>query len=116
MSIIPRYYDYFYFIIMGISGFMLLLFILYSFGLAGMCARRTHHNYKQTCHRGVSANFLLSGVGFYFIFSWAILIVCICLYVPGIFARHGVCVPAIQMENNELFNVGLFYFLFKCSY
>lgn len=102
-TLLPLYYDYFYFIIMGICAFMLIMFILYTFGLAGMCARRTHHNYKQTCHRGVSANFLLAGVGFYFLFSWIILIVCIILFVPGILTRHGVCSPATQLEKNELF-------------
>jgi hypothetical protein len=89
---------------------MLFLFILYSFGLTGMCARRRHQNYKQTCHRGVAANFLLSGVGIYFLLSWLVLFVCVCLFVPGILSRHFVCKPAIELEDNAFFNVNALKF------
>ena len=90
---------------MGVSAFMLFLFIMYAFGLAGMCARRKHKNYKQACHRGTSSNFLMASTGFYFLFSWLIVLICIVLYVPGITIRHLACKPAIELDSNEVVKV-----------
>ena len=101
---------------MGLSAFMLLLFLIYSFGLSGMCARRTHQNYKQTCHRGVSANCLLTGVSFYFIFSWVILVVCLVLYIPGILSRHLICSPVIELDDSKVISVCIYIFSSLCQY
>jgi hypothetical protein len=99
------FYGMFYYGVLGVSTFMLFLFLMYSFGLAGMCARRKHQNYKQCCHRGTSANFLLASTGFYFLFTWIIILVCIAFYVPGVTVRQFACKPAIELEANTIFNV-----------
>ena len=79
-KVYSNYYAIFYYVVLGVSTFMLFLFLMYAFGLAGMCARRKHANYKQCCHRGTSANFLLASAGFYFLFTWIIIIVCMYHY------------------------------------
>jgi len=98
-----KYYDYCYFTLMVVSVFMLFLFVLYAIGLTGICARRTQQHMKQSCHRSSLARLMLSGVGFYFIFSWLLLIVSVTLFVPGIAFRHMVCKPAIEIENNQIY-------------
>ena len=91
---------------MGFSILMLALFFLYGLGLAGMFTRRTHNNYSQTCHRGISANFFLSAVGLFFIFSIVIAIACMTLSIPGTVLRRLACKPVIELEQNEVFQVG----------
>lgn len=98
-------YDYFYYVILAVSVFMLVIFLMHSCGLAGMCARRKHQNYKQCCHRGISANFLLASSSFYFLFAWVLIIVCIALYLPGMTVRQFACKPLIDLEHNDIFNV-----------
>ena len=92
---------------MGVCLFILLLFILFSSGLSGVCARRKHKNIKQSCHRGVSANFLMSGVTFFYLFSWLLVLIAILLFVPGILMRQFACKPLIELENNKIFEVSL---------
>ena len=104
-KVYSNYYAIFYYVVLGVSTFMLFLFLMYAFGLAGMCARRKHANYKQCCHRGTSANFLLASAGFYFLFTWIIIIVCIVFYVPGVTVRQFACKPAMELEQNTIFNV-----------
>lgn len=104
-KVYSNYYAIFYYVVLGVSTFMLFLFLMYAFGLAGMCARRKHANYKQCCHRGTSANFLLASAGFYFLFTWIIIIVCIIFYVPGVTVRQFACKPAMELEQNTIFNV-----------
>ena len=89
---------------MGVSIFVLIMFCFNSIGLAGMCSGRMHNTYNQTCHRGISANFFMTAVGLFFIFSWALILVCIFLYVPGVMLRHTVCKPLIELEDNQLFH------------
>lgn len=98
-SIFSIYYDYFYFSLMVISVFILFLFLIYAFGLAGICARRSQ---AQCCERSKLARLLLSGVVFFFLFSWLILIFSVTLYVPGVTFRHLICKPAIELENNQI--------------
>jgi hypothetical protein len=85
--------------------FILLLFVLFSLGLAGMCSRRMHNSFKQSCHRGKSAKFFLAAIGLFYLFSWTLVIVGVVLYVPGITARQGICKPLIELEDNPLFMV-----------
>ena len=99
------YYKYFYYSIMGVSAFMLFMFVMYAFGLAGMCARRKHENFKQTCHRGTSANFLLASSGFYFLSMWVLVVICMAFYLPGITVRHLACKPALQLEESDVFTL-----------
>jgi cytochrome c biogenesis factor len=91
--------------LMGVCLFILFLFVLFSSGLSGVCARRKHKNIKQSCHRGVSANFLMSGVVFYFLFSWLLVLIAITIFVPGILIRQFACKPLIELDNNKLFDV-----------
>lgn len=100
---INNYYKYFYMVLMSICLFILFLFVLYGSGMGGICARRKHKNIKQSCHRGVSANFLMCGVYFYFMFSWIAVLISIILFVPGISVRHLVCKPLIELDNNQIF-------------
>jgi hypothetical protein len=85
--------------------FVLLLFVLFSLGLAGMCSRRMHNSYKQTCHRGKSARFFLTAIALFFLFSWVLIIVATVLYIPGIMVRQAICKPLIELEDNQLFVV-----------
>ena len=73
--------------------------------MVGICARRQHKNIKQTCHRGVSAKLLCSGVVFYFFFAWIFVIASILILIPGISMRHLVCKPLIELDKNDIFNV-----------
>lgn len=99
-----KYYEFLYIALIGICLFVLFLFILFSIGMVGICARRKHKNIKQTCHRGVSANLLCSGAVFYFLFAWTFIIASICLFVPGITFRHFICKPLIELDQNNIFN------------
>ena len=92
--------SYRYFILMGVSVFMLLWFILYSTGLAGLCARRANETLSQFFHRGVSANLLMTGVGFFFLFSSILVAICIILFTPGIITRQFISRPLIYSHDN----------------
>ena len=96
---------------MSICLFILFLFVLYGSGMGGIFARRRHKNIKQSCHRGVSANFLMCGVYFYFMFSWIAVFISILLFVPGISIRHLLCKPFIELDNNQIFKVYLFFII-----
>lgn len=96
------YYDYVYFSLTVICVFILFLFLIFGTGLAGICARRAQFSIKRTCHRGVLSRLLLSGCGFFFLFSWIILLFSVTLYVPGVSFRQFICKPAIEIENNQL--------------
>ncbi|RNA13544.1 prominin isoform X4 [Brachionus plicatilis] len=98
-----QYYHYFYYVLLGASVFMLSLFILHSLGLAGMCSRRMHNNHKQSCHRGISANFFLAGTAFYFLFAFFLIVLCVIMFVPGITFRQVVCKPTFELEDNHIF-------------
>jgi len=100
---INNFYRYFYMSLMSLCLFVLFLFVLFGSGMGGICARRKHKNIKQSCHRGVSASFLMCGVSFYFLFSWIAVITAVILFVPGISIRHLVCKPLIELDNNQLF-------------
>lgn len=99
---------------------MLLLFVMFSIGLAGIWARRKHNIHKRLCHRGVSANFFMAAIGIYFLITWAILIGCILLMVPNVFLRQVVCRPSTDLENSKLVQVCInkikpkLYKNFKC--
>ena len=80
--------------------FMLLWFILYTMGLAGLCARRANETYSQVFHRGVSANLLMTGTSFFFIFASILMIVCIVLYTPGILMRQYIAKPLMNPDSN----------------
>ncbi len=104
-NVLINYYQYFYYTLLVVSVFVLFLFLLYATGLVGICARRTNLSKRQCCHRTTMARIMLAGVGFFFIFSWLLLVFSITMLVPGIFARQLVCKPAIEIENNQLFKV-----------
>ncbi len=90
---------------MTFSVFMLFLYILFGIGLTGICARRTKISIRQSCHRSSLARMMMSGVGFYFIFGWIILLLSTILIIPGIGLRHLGCKPAIELEKNDIFLV-----------
>lgn len=96
-----QYYQYFYYTLLAVCVFVLFLFFLYSTGLVGILARRTSSFKSQCCHRTIHSRLIMSGVGFFFLFSWILMILAITLYIPGIAMRHMVCKPAIEIENNQ---------------
>lgn len=85
--------------------FVLTLFLLFSLGLAGMCSRRKHSGYKQTCHRGLSAKCFLAAVGLFFLFAFIFILMGVILFIVGISARHMVCKPLIELEDDPVFVV-----------
>ena len=85
---------------MGVCVFMLLWFILYTMGLAGLCARRANDTDSQLFHRGVSANFLMTGTSFFFIFASVLMVICIALYTPGILMRQYIAKPLMNPDAN----------------
>lgn len=104
ISMIGFFYQYFYYFLLGICIFVLSLFILHSLGLAGMCSRRMHNNYKQTCHRGISANFFLAATSIYFIFGIFLIVLCIAMFLPGILIRD-VCRPVLKLDDDQTFSL-----------
>ncbi len=113
---VNNYYSYFYYTLIIVSVFFLFLFLLYATGLAGICARRTNLARKQCCHRTTLARMMLAGIGFFFIFSWLFLIFSVTMSVPGVFVRHLVCKPLIEIENNQLFQVDLDKLIFRYAF
>lgn len=93
-------YEHLYYALMGVCVFMLLWFILYTMGLAGLCARRANDTDSQIFHRGVSANFLMTGTSFFFIFASILMAICIALYTPGILMRQYIAKPLMNPDAN----------------
>lgn len=97
------YYDYFYVGLIIISVFFLILFLTYSLGLLGVCARKSRLNHKPSCQRRCHAGLIITGITLFFIFAGLVLVLALTLYVPGIIMRHGVCKLAIEIETNQLY-------------
>lgn len=97
-----------YYVGLGLSVLCTFLFVLFIIGLAGICANRTQNNFKQSCHRGIYANFLLSGSGIYFIFAIVIAVCCVAFSSVGILTRHFVCNTAIDLNHSPVYKVTFF--------
>ncbi|XP_035825566.1 prominin-1-A isoform X1 [Aplysia californica] len=75
----------------GICCAYLLIVVLYYVGIIyGLCGERPGHD-APCCHTGVGANFLMAGVGFTFIFSWLLMLLCLILFATGGPAYTEVC-------------------------
>ena len=94
-----------YYVKLGLSGLCTLLFLLFSLGLAGIFCNRKQNNYHQSCHRGIASNLLLAAVGLFFIFAITMAVSAAVLSIFGIFGRQLVCKPAIDLNQNEAFQV-----------
>lgn len=92
---------------MAVNVAILFLFLLYSIGTVGICARRSSPKRRNCCDRTTHAKLLLSGVGFFVLFSFLILILAIALLVPGILFRQVICTPVIEIENSKLYTNNL---------
>ncbi|GAA53138.1 prominin [Clonorchis sinensis] len=68
-----------------------LIFLLIYLGLCfGTCGHRPHEE-AGVCNRGVGANLLLAGVGFIFLFSTVLMLICTILFVLGGPIQTEVC-------------------------
>ncbi len=88
---------------MAVNVIILFIFLLYSMGTIGICARRSSPKKKKCCDRTTHAKLLLSAVGFFILFGLLFLFAAIALLVPGILLRQVVCKPVIEIENSELY-------------
>jgi hypothetical protein len=100
-KLIANYFNYYYAILI-LSSFMLLLFILFSFGLLGVCCPRPRPEYKKSCNRGNAASCLTCGVLLFFLFASIIMAVCSVFLVSGMLTRQMICEPLIQLDDNQL--------------
>ncbi|XP_036357939.1 prominin-1-A isoform X3 [Octopus sinensis] len=68
---------------LGAASILLLIVIFIYLGiLFGLCGER-HGENSNCCNKNVAANFLLTAVGFFFLFSWILMILVIVYFVLG---------------------------------
>jgi hypothetical protein len=97
-----HYYDYVYYTLIGISSFMLVLFMLSILGCLGMFCRRPHPNSKHLCHRGMASTCLTTSISLFFAFTFLFMIVVLVLFFVGTVVRKTACLPFTQLDNNIL--------------
>lgn len=68
---------------LGAASILLLIVIFNYLGiLFGLCGER-HGDNSNCCSKNVAANFLLTAVGFFFLFSWILMILVIVYFILG---------------------------------
>ncbi|BFZ03403.1 hypothetical protein BsWGS_06442 [Bradybaena similaris] len=88
---VKKYSSYIYYGGIGLCSVYLLVVALYYVGLLfGVCGEKPGDG-APCCNTGCGAYFLLSGVGFTFIFSWILMIICVVLFCGGGPAFTEVC-------------------------
>lgn len=74
-----------------VASILLMIVVCNYLGiLFGLCGERPGEN-APCCNRGIAANFLLAGVGFYFIFCWILVIIVLIEFVVGGIMYTEVC-------------------------
>ncbi|KAL8565107.1 hypothetical protein ACOMHN_005310 [Nucella lapillus] len=80
---ISKYSKYVWYAGLGISCALLLIVLLYYIGiLFGLCGERPGFG-AQCCNTGTGSSFLMAGVGFTFLLTWLIMLVCTILFMLG---------------------------------
>jgi prominin 1 len=90
---------------LGLAGLAALILLCFVFGLFyGMCGRRPGGYYEdECCNKGTGANCLITGVYFFFLFSFVIILGITAHFMLGTTAEKVVCETANSPRDSDIF-------------
>jgi prominin 1 len=99
------FFEYRYYIGIGLSSLILLILLCFVFGLFyGMCGKRPGDLYgDECCNKGTGANCLVTGIYLTFLFSFVILVLTTAHFLIGATIEKVVCESLKSPQDSDLF-------------
>ncbi|XP_023348230.1 prominin-like protein [Eurytemora carolleeae] len=100
-----QYFEYRYYIGIGLSSLILLILVCFVLGLFyGMCGKRAGGLYgDECCNKGTGANCLVTGIYLTFLFSFVIMVVTTAHFLIGASVEKVVCETLKSPNDSDLF-------------
>ncbi|XP_017759376.1 PREDICTED: prominin-like protein isoform X3 [Eufriesea mexicana] len=103
-SHIDQYSPYRYYLGLGISGILLMIFICLTFGLfCGIYGKRPDGYGDDCCNKGSGARFLMMAVWNIFLLTSVLMVITVVHMIVGVLVQRAVCEPLKNPQDNRMF-------------